>query len=119
MTTGPDGLLLNALRQANLKRLPEFKNRKGEPAHSKKDGSDWKLSAWMNAVSGEAGEMAEALLIFKAIGKAADIIKKVERGDFSLDEARHALGEEFADVLTYPDRKRHHRIHCNPRRDMR
>ena len=78
------------LRRANLMRLPQFKNPKGEPAHAEPDGSDWALSAWCNAVCGELGE-------------AANLIKKIERGDFTLDEAREALGKEFADINTYLD----------------
>lgn len=83
-------LTFDALRQANLMRLPEFKNRKGELAHSKPDGSDWPLDAWTNALSGEAGE-------------AANIAKKVRRGDLSLEEARPMLAKELADVLIYAD----------------
>lgn len=85
-----DGLTFNALREANLMRLPEFKNAKGETAHSESDGSDWCLAQWSNAVLGELGE-------------AANIIKKVERGDFTLEEARERLADEFADVVTYLD----------------
>lgn len=84
------GLSLNALRGANVARLPTFKNSKGEPAHSEPDGSDWALSTWSNAVLGELGE-------------AANLIKKVERGDISLEDARPELAKEFADVLTYLD----------------
>lgn len=83
-------LQLGALRTANLERLPQFKNAKGQPAHSKPDGSDWSLSDWSNAVAGEVGE-------------AANIIKKIRRGDFTLDEVRHELAEELADILTYLD----------------
>lgn len=61
-----DGLTFNTLRGANLARLPQFKNAKGEPAHSQPDGSDWVLAQWCNAVTGELGE-------------AANIIKKVDR----------------------------------------
>jgi NTP pyrophosphatase (non-canonical NTP hydrolase) len=78
------------LRRANLARLPQFKNSKGEPAHSTPDGSDWKLSAWSNAICGELGE-------------AASIIKKIERGDMTLEDARPALAREFADIATYLD----------------
>ena len=85
-----DGLTFNALRGANLARLPQFKNRKGEPAHSKPDGSDWCLAQWCNAVTGELGE-------------AANLIKKIERGDMSLEEAGFELGKELADVVTYLD----------------
>ena len=85
-----DGLTFNNLRGANKARLPQFKNSKGEPAHSEPDGSDWRLSAWCNAICGELGE-------------AANIIKKIERGDLTLEEARPALAKEFADIVTYLD----------------
>lgn len=84
------GLTFALLRKANLARLPRFKNRKGEPAHSKPDGSDWDLAKWSNAVLGELGE-------------AADLIKKIYREDFTLDEARADLAKELADVQTYLD----------------
>ena len=87
---GAMSLDLDALRKANKKRLPQFKNGKGEPAHSTPDGSDWALSTWSNAVLGELGE-------------AANLIKKIERGDITLEDARPALAKEFADVLTYLD----------------
>lgn len=83
-------LTLQTLREANRLRLPDFKNSKGEPAHSMPDGSDWTLGEWMNAVAGELGE-------------AANIIKKVRRGDMTLEEARPLLANEFADIITYLD----------------
>lgn len=83
-------LTFDALRAANEARLPLFKNSKDEPARDKPDGSDWSLSDWMNAVSGEVGE-------------AANIIKKIRRGDMSLDEARVELAKEFADIACYLD----------------
>lgn len=79
-------LSLNCLRTANIARISRFKNAKGEPAHSEMDGSDWALSAWSNATLGELGE-------------AANLIKKIERGDLNLEQARPALAKEFADVL--------------------
>lgn len=90
MGYGPTGLNLDALRGANKARLPTFKNAKGERSHSEADGSDWSLNDWMTAVIGEAGE-------------AANLLKKVRRGDMTLDEARPELAKEFADVLTYLD----------------
>jgi NTP pyrophosphatase (non-canonical NTP hydrolase) len=86
----PGPLSFARLRAANMRRLPEFKNRRGEPAHSEPDGSDWKLSAWCNAVTGELGELA-------------NLIKKIERGDFTLAEARQDVADELADVATYLD----------------
>jgi NTP pyrophosphatase (non-canonical NTP hydrolase) len=103
-------LTFDVLRQANIARLPLFKNRKGEPAHSEPDGSDWALSAWANATMGELGEVSEALghyvmlsLVMKSLGKAGDQIKKIERRDVELDEKRAALADELADVMTYLD----------------
>lgn len=83
-------LNFDTLRQANLLRLPRFKNRRGEPAHSEPDGSDWALSAWSNATLGELGE-------------AANLIKKIERGDMTLNDARQELAKELADVQIYLD----------------
>lgn len=104
------GLSFSELRKANLARLPLFKNGKGEPAHSEVDGSDWPLSKWSNALEGEAGEIAEALIDFvlyariqQFLGGAANHIKKIERGDVSLEEKREALAKEFGDVMTYLD----------------
>lgn len=90
MGYGTDGLTFNTLRRANQARLPEFRNTKGQFAHSKPDGSDWSLNDWMVAVTGEVGETANKL-------------KKLRRGDFSLEEIRADLASEFADMVTYLD----------------
>ena len=87
---GSAELTFAALRAASVARLPLFKNRHGEPAHSQPDGSDWSLGEWCNAVLGELGE-------------AANLIKKVQRADVTLDEARPLLAREYADVVTYLD----------------
>ncbi len=73
-----DGLTFNTLRQANLARLPEF------------IGSDWSLNDWMVAVTGELGE-------------AANLLKKIRREDFTLEELKPMLEKEFADIVTYLD----------------
>lgn len=84
-----DGLTFNVLRAANKNRLPTFKNAKGEISHP--DGHDnWSLTDWTTAVAGELGE-------------AANIIKKIRRGDMTLEEARPALAKELADTQTYLD----------------
>lgn len=83
-------LTFQELRKANLKRLPQFRNSKGDFAHEKSDGSDWSLNDWMTAVTGEVGE-------------AANILKKVRRGDLDINEARYSLKKEFADILIYLD----------------
>lgn len=85
-----NSLLFATLRNANIKRLPLFKNSKGEPAHSKEDGSDWSPAQWLQAVTGELGEYA-------------NIRKKYERGDITHDEFMKAASKELADVVTYID----------------
>ena len=85
-----DGLTFNVFRAANRKRLPQFKNAKGEFTHPDENGKDWPLSKWMNAATGELGE-------------AANIIKKIERGDFSLEEGKEKLAKELADIICYID----------------
>lgn len=78
------------LRKANLARLPVFKNKHGEPAHSKPDGSDWSPAQWLGAVIGELGEYA-------------NFRKKYERGDMTFDEFEVVAAKELADVQTYLD----------------
>jgi NTP pyrophosphatase (non-canonical NTP hydrolase) len=109
-------LSFEVLRKANAARLPTFKNKFGMRAHSTDDGSDWKLSAWVNATAGENGELADALLMImltRAIGMMANEAKKIERGEYaaSSDEQREEIGsylhnrfaDEAADVVTYLD----------------
>lgn len=87
-------LRFDTLRAANIARLPLFKNKRGELAHApvpgQPPGFDWTLSQWSNAACGELGE-------------AANLIKKIERGDISLEEARPELAKELADVICYMD----------------
>ena len=52
-----NGLTFNALRGANTARLPQFKNKHGELAHSKKDGSDWSPAQWLQAVVDELADV--------------------------------------------------------------
>lgn len=82
-----NGLTFNSLRGANEARLPEFRNSKGELAHT---SDPWSLNDWMTAITGELGE-------------AANVLKKVRRGDLTLEEARPKLMQEFSDVVIYLD----------------
>lgn len=85
-----DGLTFNALRGANTARLPQFRNRHGETAHSEADGSDWTPAQWLQAVVGELGEYA-------------NLRKKFERGDVDPETFRAEASRELADVVTYLD----------------
>jgi len=85
-----DGLTFNTLRRANLKRLPLFKDAKGRNCHDKADGSDWSPAQWLQAVVGELGEYA-------------NLRKKTERGDLTMEEAKPLLADELADVVIYLD----------------
>lgn len=83
-------LKFDVLRAANTARLPQFKNKHGELAHSKADGSDWTPAQWLQAVVGELGEYA-------------NVRKKFERGDLTAEEFRVEAEKELADVQTYLD----------------
>jgi len=83
-----NNLSFKTLTEANNKRLPLFKNSKGLPAHSKPDGSDWSHAEWLQAVIGELGEYA-------------NIMKKVQRGDLTMEKAKPSIEKELADVMTY------------------
>ena len=82
--------LFGQLRKANIFRLPQFKNKQGELAHSEPDGSDWSLDDWLVAVEGEIGELA-------------NVQKKFKRGDFDRAEFDLQAGKEIADVVIYLD----------------
>jgi NTP pyrophosphatase (non-canonical NTP hydrolase) len=86
----PTGLTFDRLRAANTARLPLFKNKHGDPAHSEPDGSDWSPAQWLQAVVGELGEYA-------------NLRKKYERGDIGLEEFLQEAHDELADVQTYLD----------------
>lgn len=83
-------LSFETLHEGVIARLPEFKNKYDELAHSKPDGSDWSPAQWLQAVVGELGEYA-------------NIRKKFERGDLSKVEFLNAAADELADVITYLD----------------
>jgi len=85
-----NGLSFNVLREANKRRLPQFKNKHGGLAHSKTDGSDWSPAQWLQAVIGELGEYANER-------------KKFERGDLTLPEFAEKARKELADVQIYLD----------------
>lgn len=85
-----DGLTFNTLRQANLARLPLFKNSKGQLAHADTNGRDWSPAQWLQAVIGELGEYA-------------NVRKKFERGDLTESEFFELAAKELADVQTYLD----------------
>ncbi len=86
----PQGLTFNDLADANMARVPLFKNALGFPAHPMADGSDWSLSDWLGAVVGEVGEYA-------------NVMKKVRRGDFADDPdvGQAKLAQELADIDIY------------------
>lgn len=83
-------LTFDALRRANIARVPQFKNALGGPAHSESDGSDWSPAQWLQAAVGELGEYA-------------NVRKKFERGDLTRDEFTALARLELADVVTYLD----------------
>lgn len=77
-----NGLSFNTLRDANIQRLSASKYVKCE--------ENWTPAHWMQATLGELGELA-------------NILKKVDRGDFTLESAKEDIANELADVQTYLD----------------
>lgn len=78
------------LREANIFRIPLFKNKQGVLAHNSTDGSDWTPAQWLQAVVGELGEYA-------------NLRKKYERGDMSRGEFLAEAKKELADIIIYLD----------------
>ncbi len=72
--------VLQQLRKASKKRQHIF------------DDKEWSLPEWGNATAGEVGELC-------------NVIKKIHRGDFTLEEAneKELIADEAADVVIYLD----------------
>ena len=83
-------LTFDQLRAANRARLPQFKNKFGESAHSSTDGSDWSDAQWLQALVGEVGEYA-------------NLRKKYDRGDIGPGTFHTEAAKELADIQTYLD----------------
>lgn len=77
-----DGLSFNVLRQANIKRQ--------ETDKYNICADTWTHAQWMQATVGELGELA-------------NILKKIDRGDFTLEDVKEDVANELADVQTYLD----------------
>lgn len=77
-----DGLTFNTLRSANVKRLTTDKYSECE--------SSWTLAHWLQATVGEIGELA-------------NLLKKIDRGDFTLEDVKGEVEKELADIQTYLD----------------
>lgn len=84
-------LTFDALRAANVARIPKFRNARGEVCHNA-EGSDWPVERWFMALIGEVGELA-------------NLLKKIERGDYvgSMDVAQVEVAKEIADAQIYLD----------------
>lgn len=83
-------LTFDVLRDANKKRLPQFKNAQGGLAHRCRDGSDWSFYQWAMAVLGEMGELMEVRIQY-------------ETGLITYATYVEKAGKEFADIQTYLD----------------
>lgn len=81
-------LTFDQLRAANMERVGQFKNKHGNLAHTKPDGSDWSPAQWFKALVGELGELAVAECEYQIHGTSsfAEPVRK-----------------EIADVQTYLD----------------
>lgn len=77
-----NGLSFKTLRAANILRMKSSKY--------KEKVDKWTTAHWLQATVGELGELA-------------NILKKIDRGDFTLEEAKSDIAKEFADVQIYLD----------------
>lgn len=59
---------------------------------------DWDKGVSNNDISMLA---FSALALSGEVGEAANLVKKIWRGDFSLDEKKSDLKEEMSDILSY------------------
>lgn len=75
----------NEFQEANKKRCVKGF---GHPVDTTNE--DWPWQNWAICIAGEAGEFA-------------NLVKKVIRGDFSLEAKREELLKELADIITYSD----------------
>lgn len=59
--------------------------------------------AWDSKITDSNIEMLEFLMVSLTgeLGEAANIVKKIVRGDFLLEEKRNDLEEEVADIFIY------------------
>jgi hypothetical protein len=83
-------LTFATLREANTQRLPQFKNKHGQPAHSTTDGSDWSPAQWFRAFVGEVGQLAEVRI-------------ELEAGRITFEQYKIKAEKELADIQTYLD----------------
>lgn len=101
-------LYLTRLRQTNEARCARW--------HPEWPNDNWTAGDWANAMQGEAGEVAQALLelalsLFAATGKAGNVAKKIRRAEEGLVGANDpvpeklvvALANEIADTVIYAD----------------
>lgn len=58
---------------------------------------------WSSKITDENLELLEFLMVSLTgeVGEAANIIKKIVRGDFTLDDKRNDLQGEIADIFIY------------------
>jgi NTP pyrophosphatase (non-canonical NTP hydrolase) len=74
-------LTFEELRDANVSRVSSF-------GHGGLD--EWDVPRWFMAMTGEVGELG-------------NLLKKVERGDFPLDQVIEEVAHELADIQIYLD----------------
>ena len=65
-----NGLSFATLRDANRMRLPQFRNKHGQLAHSQPDCSDWSPAQWLQAVVGDMIERKWGRIIFTSSSTA-------------------------------------------------
>lgn len=67
------------------------------------DGNHVSAFPWDEKIADHNLEILEFLLVAFAgeFGEVANIVKKIVRGDYTLDEKRNEISEEIADMFAY------------------
>lgn len=78
--SGLDQLMFAELRGPNMDRCDRYFQ----------TCKDWTISDWLMAITGELGELA-------------NVLKKIRRGDFTVEDKRGEIAKEIADVNIYLD----------------
>ncbi len=81
-------LTIKMLQHHAVARIPHFKNKKGEPMHKTPFVTDWSITQWLGALTGEVGEFA-------------GWNKSFDRGDITYEEFVEEAGKELADIQSY------------------
>ncbi len=78
------------IKHLTFKDFQELNAKRCSEAYHKVDENAWPIQNWCLAIAGESGELC-------------NLVKKVIRGDFPLEQVKKEILDELADVIIYCD----------------